>query len=777
MLAGHDSRFRGLLVVLLLLGAAACASQRAARFSVENARAHVDMIAGTIGSRPAGSSNNAKARAYLIDQLRLYGFDVRVQDTDAVRAEQGTTARIANIIAIKPGTKRDAIGLIAHYDSRPQAPGAGDDGLGVAVCLEAARVLGAQAGRAHSLMIILTDGEELGMMGASAAVKDPDVVARLRAFLNVESIGSGGQSLLFETGPRSLPLLDAWANAAPHPRGTSYAIEVYKRLPNDTDFTIFREQNIPGLNFAAFQDSYAYHTRLDAPDRLQNATLRHTGESIVATATALDRLDLTANTAAGARDSDVRYFDVLSRGAFAYTPLAGRLLAIAAVLIGVFAWLRVLRQTASHRILRTIVSFIWGVLAIAATIGALLGAAWLLRASREVFHPWYAHPMRLLFLLVIAGVAGGWHVSRLMHLFPEGGQPLRTPVAVWTLMLPIWAALAAAVEYLAPAASYLWSVPLLVAGVLLSVTPPRLTLLVRLASLAIAITCAALWLRDGVDLYAFIICLLGRLPVVTPVWLYPVFVAVIGVMVAPPLVAALSGAIRGPVLHGIISAILLLVLAFAIGFAYVADAYTPDRPQQRVARYVRDVPQGKAWWEVGGNEPGLDLNLPPADVPRWRPHQRGDTLPATAPMPALNRPFVFRSEKDAFDAPADVAATVTTNDATADLEITIAPRQESLTVVFALPPDVQPAQANLAGLRSARTNRWLATFEAVPMSGIAFRASVPAALASRLADTLVIVSSDRSPDPNQPRVASWMPETHTTWQVESDWIVKPVTLQ
>src|ERR1700754_1543651 len=112
----------------LTLLAGACARQADVRFSVENARAHVDMLAGTIGSRPAGSANNAKARAYLIDQLRLYGFDVRVQETDAVRPEFGLTARIANIIAIKAGTKPDAIGLIAHYDSIPEAPGALDDG-------------------------------------------------------------------------------------------------------------------------------------------------------------------------------------------------------------------------------------------------------------------------------------------------------------------------------------------------------------------------------------------------------------------------------------------------------------------------------------------------------------------------------------------------------------------------------------------------------------------------------------------------------------------------
>src|SRR5690348_8303992 len=128
-------------VLMLALVAGACARHTDVRFSVENARAHVDMLAGTIGSRPTGSANNAKARAYLIDQLRLYGFDVRVQETDAVRPELGLTARVANIIAIKAGSKPDAIGLVAHYDSQPEAPGAMDDGLGVAVCLEAARVL------------------------------------------------------------------------------------------------------------------------------------------------------------------------------------------------------------------------------------------------------------------------------------------------------------------------------------------------------------------------------------------------------------------------------------------------------------------------------------------------------------------------------------------------------------------------------------------------------------------------------------------------------------
>src|SRR5215211_6286553 len=127
-----------------LLPAGAC-TRRADLFSEQNARAHVAMLAGTIGSRPVGSEANARARAYVIDQLKLYGYEVRVQEADGRRAALGRTAHVVNIIAVLQGSKPEAIGLLSHYDSAPDSPGAADDGLGVAVSLEAARVLATRA--------------------------------------------------------------------------------------------------------------------------------------------------------------------------------------------------------------------------------------------------------------------------------------------------------------------------------------------------------------------------------------------------------------------------------------------------------------------------------------------------------------------------------------------------------------------------------------------------------------------------------------------------------
>ena len=215
---------RAAFLVILLICCSACGGQ-APRFSLENARAHVQMLAGTIGSRPIGTPENQRARQYIVDQLRLYGFEVRVQETDARRPDLGLTARVANIIAVRAGAERSAIALLSHYDSAAESPGGGDDGFGVAVSLEAARVLAARTDRRHSLMVLITDGEEEGLMGAAGLVADREVMARLGAYVNVESSGSSGTAILFQAGPQNGWIVKPWArhaaaNAADWPPST-----------------------------------------------------------------------------------------------------------------------------------------------------------------------------------------------------------------------------------------------------------------------------------------------------------------------------------------------------------------------------------------------------------------------------------------------------------------------------------------------------------------------------------------------------------------------------
>src|SRR5215210_5593838 len=167
-------RARGCWLLLVCFLTPGC-TRSTGLFSEQNARAHVAMLAGTIGSRAVGTEANARARAYVIDQLRLYGYEVRVQETDARRAALGRTAHVSNIIGVLRGSRQEAIGLLSHYDSAPQSPGAADDGLGVAVSLEAARVLAGRTGRTWTIFVLITDGEESGLMGAAALVADRQV--------------------------------------------------------------------------------------------------------------------------------------------------------------------------------------------------------------------------------------------------------------------------------------------------------------------------------------------------------------------------------------------------------------------------------------------------------------------------------------------------------------------------------------------------------------------------------------------------------------------------
>ena len=327
----------GLLLASLAAATSTGCSRPPGLFSEPNARAHIGMLAGTIGSRPIGTPANVKARVYITEQLRLFGYEVRVQEADARRAALGLTARVGNIIAVRPGRRSEAIAIVSHYDSVPAGPGAGDDALGVGVSLEAARVLAARADRNWTLMILVTDGEEAGLMGAAALVTDRDVTSRLQAYVNVESIGSAGDPTLFETGPGNGWLVVPWARLAPRPNGASFGLEIYRRLPNDTDFSILKRQGIPGLNFAIVGDSYAYHTTRDTPERLSPLTVRHTGEQVVALMTALDAVDVTRRS-----DTDRTFFDLGGRTAASYGPAAGAVIGVAALLLGIMAWLRVI---------------------------------------------------------------------------------------------------------------------------------------------------------------------------------------------------------------------------------------------------------------------------------------------------------------------------------------------------------------------------------------------------------------------------------------------------
>ena len=121
---------------------------------------HVERLVA-IGPRPAGSPGAARARAYIVDELRRAGVAVRVDSFDA--ATPHGRLPMANIVATVPGRRKDVILIGGHYDTKwfrdIAFVGANDGGSSAALLIELARRLHARQ-REYTYWIAWFDGEE-----------------------------------------------------------------------------------------------------------------------------------------------------------------------------------------------------------------------------------------------------------------------------------------------------------------------------------------------------------------------------------------------------------------------------------------------------------------------------------------------------------------------------------------------------------------------------------------------------------------------------------------
>src|SRR6202035_4454857 len=83
---------------------------------------------------------------------------------------------------------------------------------------------------------------------------------------------------------------------------------VYKMLPNNTDFTIFKAAGYQGFNFAFIGDVAHYHTPLDSWANASAGTIQHQGDNALRAV-----LALANSTDLGSAAQDSVFFDVFAR--------------------------------------------------------------------------------------------------------------------------------------------------------------------------------------------------------------------------------------------------------------------------------------------------------------------------------------------------------------------------------------------------------------------------------------------------------------------------------
>jgi hypothetical protein len=258
----------------------------AAEFSAARAMKHVAVIAER--PHPIGSNEHAKVRDYIMSELSALGLAPEIQETSIVNTRMGApfaAGHVENVVArLKGAESGKAIMLVSHYDSATNSFGASDNGTAVATLLETARALKSSPPLKDDLIFLFTDGEEAGLLGAKAFVDEHPWAKDVRLVINFDARGNSGSAIMFETSNQNGALIRDFAKSAPYPVTTSLSNEIYKRLPNDTDFTEFRRAGFAGLNFAYLNGVTHYHSRLDNIASTDERSLQHQGSYALALA-------------------------------------------------------------------------------------------------------------------------------------------------------------------------------------------------------------------------------------------------------------------------------------------------------------------------------------------------------------------------------------------------------------------------------------------------------------------------------------------------------------
>ena len=257
-------------------------------FSAE--RAMVDVRAMGAAPHPLGSPANDRVRDYLIARMTALGLQPRVQHGTAFEVDPPEIGggAVNNVIGVLPG--RDpglpALALMAHHDSVPGSPGAADDTAGVASALEIVRAIKARGAPLRDVMVVITDGEEAGLLGARVFFDSP-LAARAGYIINMDTRGGGGLATMFETGDGDGGDIALYRRTAWRPNSNALSVFVYQHLPNDTDFTVARQHGKLGLNYAFIGRQFDYHSPSSTPAALDEGSLQHMGGQILPTAEAL----------------------------------------------------------------------------------------------------------------------------------------------------------------------------------------------------------------------------------------------------------------------------------------------------------------------------------------------------------------------------------------------------------------------------------------------------------------------------------------------------------
>jgi hypothetical protein len=551
-------------------------------FSAYRARAQLESLAAGGMAHPIGSAANARMRAAILSRLSELGYDTEVQ-SGFVCNELAVCGTPANVIARLPAEQpgiASAVLLAAHYDSVPAGPGASDDAAGVAVLLEIARILKARPPTRHPIVLLISDGEEPGLLGASLFVSGHPLARHIGAAVNLEARGSSGPSLMFETGTANSWLMSLYRSAIARPITDSVYHVAYATMRNDTDFSVFKSDGWQGFNFAYIGNVSHYHTPLDNLANVDLRSIQHQGENALASV-----LTLADSDSGSAPQGDAVYFDLLSRTLIKWP--ADVSLPAASVISVLLLFEAALLWRQRRVTLRQIA---WGCVGAVSTLTiagvASIGILILLRELGTVppflQYSWIAHPvwMNVVCAALAAGaaaVSSTWFTRRASFW------------GFWISAVLLTAMSAVLQAVFSPGLGFL---SLLTAGIAAIAVVPALRA-THAAAPAFSWASDISALAPAWMLFALMIPLLALLyeAIGTVAWPIETLELSLGAMLLLPLLASATARLR----RGIV--VLCTVVSFTgVILTLLLPTYSPAWPQRLNFAYVADEDAHSAYW-------------------------------------------------------------------------------------------------------------------------------------------------------------------------------------
>lgn len=276
------------------------------QFSGDTAYAYVKRQV-EFGPRVPNTSAHVSAGDWMVARLKQSGAEVHEQRAD-LTAFDGTVLHARNIFArFNPQVKEGRLLLLAHYDTRPwadqdpdparrtsPADGANDGASGVAVLLEAARLIGEQ-NPGRGIDILLVDAEDYGTdnndeswaLGARYFAETMrDLGWKPEKAILLDMVGGKDAVFPYEYFSRqsAIALDEDFRDAAAAAGYGQYFPEYFGGAVTDDHVELIK-QGIPAIDVIEYSAETgfnpAWHTHADNLDNISATTLKAVGQTLM----------------------------------------------------------------------------------------------------------------------------------------------------------------------------------------------------------------------------------------------------------------------------------------------------------------------------------------------------------------------------------------------------------------------------------------------------------------------------------------------------------------